>query len=175
MTQILRQSQEIMNIFDQAMDIEKEGEALYRKFSLDASDEGMKRVFTWLADQERKHYEIFKKMKAGKSASIEESTILHDVKDIFAGWKDIAGNIVVKVSEADLYRRALDSENKSVLVYENYAKDSATGQQKGIFLSIAKEEKRHRWILGNIIEFVTKPEVWVENAEFDHLEEDYYL
>ena len=60
-----------MNIFDQAMDIEKEGGALYRQFSLDASDEGMKRVFTWLTDQERKHYEIFKKMKAGKSASIE--------------------------------------------------------------------------------------------------------
>jgi rubrerythrin len=38
-----------------------------------------------------------------------------------------------------------------------------------------KEEKRHRWILENIIEFVTKPEVWAENAEFDHLEEDYYL
>ena len=72
-----------MNIFDQAMDIEKEGEALYRQFSLGASDEGMKHVFTWLADQERKHYEIFKKMKVGKSASVEESSILHDVKDIF--------------------------------------------------------------------------------------------
>ena len=35
------------------MDIEKEGEALYRQFSLGASDEGMKHVFTWLADQER--------------------------------------------------------------------------------------------------------------------------
>jgi rubrerythrin len=164
-----------MNIFDQAMDIEKEGETLYRQFSLDASNEGIKRVFTWLADQERKHYKIFEKMKAGKSASIEESTSLRDIKDIFAGWKDIACSIGVKVAEADLYRRALDSENKSVLAYENYANASARVQQKDIFLAIAKEEKRHAWILENIIEFVTKPEVWAENAEFDHLEEDYYL
>jgi rubrerythrin len=164
-----------MNIFDQAMDIEKEGEALYRQFSLGASDEGMKHVFAWLADQERKHYEIFQKMKVGKSARVEESSILHDVKDIFSGWKDIAGNIGVKVAEVDLYRRALDSENKNVLVYENYANASATGQQKDIFLAIAKEEKKHQWILRNIIEFVAKPEVWAENAEFDHLEEDYYL
>ena len=164
-----------MNIFDQAMDIEKQGEALYRQFSLGASDEGMKHVFTWLADQERKHYEIFKKMKVGKSAVGEESEVLLDVKEIFEGWTKISNSIDVKVSQADLYRQALETENKSVVVYENYANASAASQQKDIFLAIVKEEKRHRWILENIIEFVTKPEIWAENAEFDHLEEDYYL
>jgi len=164
-----------MNIFDQALEIEKEGESLYRQFSLEAPDEGMKTVFAWLADQERKHCEIFKKMKAGKSAVGEESDDLLDVKEIFDGWKEIANSIGVKVAQADLYRQALETENKSVLVYENYANASAASQQKDIFLAIVKEEKRHRWILENIIEFVTKPEVWAENAEFDHLEEDYYL
>ena len=164
-----------MNIFDQALEIEKEGESLYRQFSLEAPDEGMKTVFAWLADQERKHCEIFKKMKAGKSAMDEESEVLLDVKEIFEGWKEIANSIGVKVAQADLYRQALETENKSVLVYENYANASAASQQKDIFLAIVKEEKKHRWILENIIEFVTKPEVWAENAEFDHLEEDYYL
>ena len=163
------------NIFDQALDIEKEGESLYRRFSMEASDEGMKTVLTWLADQEQKHCEIFRRMKAGQAAVVAGSKILHDVKDIFSGWKDIAKSIDVKVAQADLYRRALDSENKSILVYESYANESVQSQQKDIFLAIVKEEKRHRWILENIIEFVTKPEVWAENAEFSHLEEDYYL
>jgi rubrerythrin len=99
------------NIFDQAMEIEKEGESLYRRFSMEASDKGMKIIFTWLADQERKHCEILKKMKAGKSATGEESEILLDVKEIFDGWKEIANSIDVKVAQADLYRRALETEN----------------------------------------------------------------
>ena len=165
----------MIDILDQALDIEKEGESLYRQFSLEAPDEGMKTVFTWLADQERKHCEIFMEMKAGKSVASAESTVLLDIKNIFDNWKEIASSIGAKVSQADLYRRALDSENRSVLVYEHYANACAASQQKDTFLAIVKEEKRHRWILENIIEFVTKPEIWAENAEFDHLEEDYYL
>ena len=165
----------MIDILDQALDIEKEGESLYRKFALEAPDEGMKTVFTWLAEQEQKHFKIFEGMKTGKSAVATESPALLDIKSIFDNWKEIASSIGAKVSQADLYRRALDSENKSVLVYETYANACAAAQQKDTFLAIVKEEKRHRWILENIIEFVTKPEVWAENAEFDHLEEDYYL
>ena len=53
----------LMNIFDYAMQIEKEGEVLYAQFSKNAPNEGMTKIFTELAEQERKHYEIFKKMK----------------------------------------------------------------------------------------------------------------
>ena len=163
------------NLFDQALDIEKKGESLYRRFSLEASDEGMKFIFTWLADQERKHYDIFEKMKAGEFALVAESAIVLNIQNIFSGWKDIADRIDVKVAQADLYRQALEIENRSVLIYEDYASSRVTPEQKDLCLAIVKEEKRHRWILENIIEFVTKPEVWAENAEFDHLEEDYYL
>jgi len=30
-------------------------------------------------------------------------------------------------------------------------------------------------LIKNIIEFVTKPEAWAENAKFSHLDENYYL
>lgn len=163
-----------MNIFDQAMEIEQEGEALYRQFVLEAPDQGMKKIFTWLADQELKHYHIFRHLKACKPASVAESAILSDVKNIFEEWKEKTPCIKLNVKQADLYRKALEVENKSISVYESYAA-TAEGSQKGIFLTIAAEEKSHKRIMENIIEFVTKPEVWVENAEFSHLDEDYYL
>ena len=164
-----------MNIFDQAMALEQEGASLYREFAREAPDRGMKHIFSWLADQELKHLHIFQLLRSCKPASVAESPELRDIKDIFDGWKDSDTCIQVKTTQADVYRRALDIEKKSISVYESYANQSADTKQKEIFLKIANEEKRHKWIVENIIEFITKPEVWAENAEFSHLSEDYYL
>ena len=164
-----------MNIFDQAMEIEKEGETLYRQFALEAPEKGMKNIFTWLADQELKHYRIFELLKACKPAPVAESTTLSDIKNIFEEWKEKTPCIERDAAQADLYRKALAVENKSIQVYEGYANTAAVESQKQIFLAIAKEEKRHKIIVENLIEFITKPEIWAENAEFSHLGEDYYL
>jgi len=164
-----------MNIFDQAMALEQEGESLYRQFALEAPEKGMKHIFTWLADQEEKHYRIFREIKANRPASFGENTELEDIKDIFDGWKNSDVCINVKTAQADVYRKALGIEKKSVAVYEAYARQTADATQKDIFLKIAGEEKRHEWIVENIIEFITKPDVWAENAEFSHLDPDYYL
>ena len=43
--------------------------------------------------------------------------------------------------------------------------------QKRIFLKLAEEEKKHYFLLENIIDFVSRPATWLENAEFCHLEE----
>lgn len=163
-----------MNIFDQAMAIEEEGEALYRQFALEAPEKGMKKIFTWLADQERKHYDVFRYLKVCKPVLVAESTILSDVKDIFEEWLEKTPCIEANATQADLYRKALAVEIKSISVYEKYAATAAM-YQKGIFLRIAAEEKGHKRIVENMIEFVTKPEFWAENAEFSHLDEDYYL
>jgi rubrerythrin len=164
-----------MNIFDQAIEIEQEGEALCRQFALEAPDRGMRTIFTWLADQEKKHAEIFSRLNASHPVTIEEIPDLGNLKTIFEEWKERTPCIESKTAQAELYRKALVVEQKSIEVYEGYANTSATGSQKQVFLLIAKEERRHRWILENIIEFVTRPEVWAENAEFSHLDKDYYL
>ena len=38
-------------------------------------------------------------------------------------------------------------------------------------LPLADEEEKHYKLLDNIIELITKPEIWLENAEFNHLDE----
>lgn len=163
-----------MNIFDQAMEIETKGEALYRQFALEAPNKGMRNIFTWLADREREHYGIFREMKTGKSVELTKNTILRDVRDIFEEWLGKTPCIEPTTAQVVLYRKALEVEKKSVSVYEAYAATAAPSLKK-IFLRIAAEEKGHRRIMENIIELVTKPDVWAENAEFSHLDENYYL
>jgi rubrerythrin len=164
-----------MNIFDQAMKIEKQGEVLYRSFAKEATDKGAIYIFTWLSEQEKKHYGIFKKMRAGAPVSVEEDFALKAVRSIFSAWKDTGAKVNVKTAQVELYRKALDVEEQSVRLYEEGARNADDKRAKAVFLQIAIEERVHRQTMENIIEFVTKPAIWAENAEFGYRGEDYYL
>ena len=102
-----------MNIFDQAMDIEKEGESLYRQFALEAPNTGMRTIFSRLAEQELKHYNVFRKLKNGETAFVAETPLLGEVKDIFDEWKEATFCIDPNTAQVDLYRKALEVEKKS--------------------------------------------------------------
>lgn len=43
--------------------------------------------------------------------------------------------------------------------------------QKNLLLKLAEEEKKHMFLLENLVEFIPRPETWIENAEFNHLVE----
>ena len=43
--------------------------------------------------------------------------------------------------------------------------------QRKVFLKLAGEEKKHIFLLENLVEFVFSPETWIENAEFNHLDD----
>jgi rubrerythrin len=44
-------------------------------------------------------------------------------------------------------------------------------RQKEIFKNLAAEEKKHYFLLDNIVDFLSRPDQWLENAEFCHLED----
>jgi len=140
-----------MDIFDQAMGLEKIGEDLYTRFALEAPSEELRNIFNWLADREEEHYQIFKKMKENQLVAVPQITVLTGAMDIFEAWRGNGGE--ADASRADLYRKALEAEKKSVEVYEKYAA-SAEGLKRKIYLAVAEEEKRHQRIMENIIDHI---------------------
>ena len=52
-----------MNVFEYAMQMEKDGEVFYRELAEKAGSKGLKNIFTNLADNEAEHFNIFKAMK----------------------------------------------------------------------------------------------------------------
>ncbi|MFH2146248.1 MAG: ferritin family protein [Candidatus Omnitrophota bacterium] len=162
-----------MNIFDYAMQIEKEGDALYTEFARTAPNKGMTTIFTELAEQEKKHYEIFKKMKERQDVSIAGTSSLSNSKGVFAKWKEEKNKFDFNISQADLYRKALEIEQKSIDFYMDKSREADNIKQKKIFEGIADEERAHYDVVENVIEFITKPERWVENAEFGKMREEY--
>lgn len=40
-----------------------------------------------------------------------------------------------------------------------------------MLLKLGEEEQRHEFLMENLVEFITRPETWIENAEWLHLDE----
>jgi len=159
-----------MNIFEYAMQMEKDGEAYYRELAQQAANKGLKTILTMLADEEVKHYNAIEKTKTVEP-HMAETTILTDAKNVFVQIQESGESFDFDLGQIKLYKKAQDIEEASRDLYLEKANEVEEEYRKGIFLRLADEEKKHYFLLENIIEFVSRPESWLENAEFYHLEE----
>ena len=158
-----------MDIFEFAMQMEKDGESYYREIALGVDNAGIKKIMGMLADEEVKHYEILAEMKR-RTPEIGKTEILSDVKNIFAAMKDSGEDIGTNLGQVELYQKAQELEKKSEDFYREKIAEVESEAQKDLLNKIADEEKRHFMILENIIQFVSKPFSYLEDAEFKHIE-----
>jgi rubrerythrin len=158
-----------VDIYDFAMQMERDGERFYRNLADRSSSQGIARILTGLADDERKHYRIVKEMAKGSQAGMAETTVLADAKNVFAQMQgtslDLGG------LQVDVYLQAQEIERQSREFYEEKADQVTEPGAKAILLQIADEERRHYFLLDRIIEFLDRPRTWLEDAEFTHLDE----
>ena len=159
-----------MNIYDFAMQMEQDGEAFYRDMSAKSADAGVQSILNALADDEVKHYTIVKQMKDESFAPrMDDTAVLSTAQNVFAQMKgrtlDTAG------PQVDVYRQAQELERKSREFYTEKADEVPQETHKALLLRIAEEENKHYFLLDHMIEFVNRPQSWIEDAEFSHLEE----
>ncbi len=159
-----------MDIFEYAMQMEKDGENYYRNLAQKTTNKGIKTILTMLADDEAKHYSAIEKMKTARP-QMAETTILIHAANIFAEMKDSDDEFDFDIDQTELYRKAQDIEEESQNFYLEKAAEVKEDYQKDIFLKLAEEEKKHYFLLENIIQLLSRPETWLEDAEFYHLEE----
>lgn len=164
-----------MNIYDFAMQMEKDGENYYRELAAASKIAGLKKIFGMLADEEIQHFEIFQQLKEkGGEPGLPESKILTHVKNIFVGMKEDKPQLHIDTTkDSDAFRKARDIERKSMEFYLEKAETAEHASIKNILNRLAKEEEKHLNIMENLVEFISRPEPghWLENAEWHHLEE----
>lgn len=164
-----------MNIYDFAMQMEKDGENYYRELAAASKIAGLKKIFGMLADEEVEHFRVLKQLKEQKSETRPPEThILTDVKNIFIGMKEEKGNLHIDTTvDTDAFRKAREIEQKSIDFYLEKAEEAEDAAVKNVLIRLARMEEKHRNIMENLVEFVSRPEPghWLENAEWHHLEE----
>ena len=161
-----------MNIYEYAMKMEKDSENYYNELANKTDDAGLQNILRMLANDEVKHYYIIEQMiKTDVSAELAETGILKNAKNIFIKIK--GKNLVFDfdLPQVDFYRKAQEIEEKSYKFYLEMSDKVEIKSQKKIFLKLAEEEKKHMFLLENLVEFVSRPETWIENAEFNHLDD----
>lgn len=160
-----------MDIYDYAMQMEKDGELYYRHAGAQVAHKGIRNILTMLADAEVSHYRIFENMKKGGKVQIGDSKVLAGVKNIFLKMAESSDYTLAPLSEIDVYKKAQDIEQKSMDFYREKGDKVADAYERTIFLKVADQEKRHYLILENIIDFLSRPQQWLENPEWYHMED----
>lgn len=158
-----------MNIYDFAMQMEQDQESLYRKLSAGTAAPGVQRILNMLADDEAKHYQIVRQLKANAPTPEMASTeILSGARTIFAAMQGQAFDL--EGLQIEVYRQAQSLEQQSRDFYREKASEAQDPSHKELLLKLADEEQRHYFLLDHMIEFVNRPRTWIEDAEFNHLE-----
>lgn len=159
-----------MDMFDIAIQMEKEGALFYRDLASKAKTTGLKTIFTMLAEDEDKHQKVFASLKQGASIAMVPSQVSDNAEAVFKKFKK--ADFLSESKQVEAYERALEVELKSIEYYSEQVEElSSMAMQKAVE-AIIEEERRHYDLLDDIIMMLERPASWVENAEFG-VREDY--
>jgi len=157
----------MMNVYDYAMQMEKEGEEFYRELAEKTSNGALKGVLNLLADEEVQHYEYIKTMKEQSgSPDLTASNLRESAKNVFLKIKKEKIDFDFSTSAAEMYRKAAKHEDAAIAFYTKKAEESTDPTHKAIFLKLAEEEQLHKELMDHMADFVSEPEQWLEDAEF---------
>jgi rubrerythrin len=153
------------------MEKEKYSQDYYRELAAKANNKGLQKIFNMLANEEAKHYSVVEQMKSKIPERVSDTDVLSDANDIFEQMKEATDKFNFEANHVETYKKAQDIEKDSREFYLQKADEVQDHCQKGIFKRLAEEENKHYFLLENIIDFVSRPEQWLENAEFHHMED----
>jgi rubrerythrin len=158
-----------MDVFEHAMEREKIAESRYRELAEKCGNAGLSTILTMLADEELKHCEVIEQMQRTQP-SLPETNLLPSARETFSKMRD-QKEFDVAVSEIDIYKQAQAFEEASEQFYLEQVEAHKGKPQETVFRQLARQEAQHYWLIDSIIEFLSKPQTWLENAEFVHLDD----
>ena len=135
-------------------------------------DNELSKVFLLLADSEKEHEDLLRKRLNKEEYAFKEDQSFISIKSVFNGLKEYEASDIRKASQLDVYRLALDIEEKSIDHYQKMLEDATEDKDKELFKFLIKEEKQHMNLFDKLVEMLTRPDEWVESPEFG-LREDY--
>lgn len=160
-----------MDIFEFAIKMEKDGEIYYKQLGEKSEDTGLRSICFMLAEDEKKHSLTLQKMKESSGVEMEDTNILGQSKNVFQLMKEDEAPVSTQMSQLDMYHTALELEKQSMEFYREKAGESDHKEHRATLLKIAEEENKHYKLIENIIQYISRPQQWIEDAEFTHLDE----
>ena len=164
------------DVFEFAMKMEEDGKAYYEDMANKTTVPALKKILNGLADDEARHYKIFKSLKeqhADELAQLEtqSTTILSTAKNVFEQLSHENTTPDTKAEVVKVWKNAQDVEKKSEDLYREKAEIVEDAKGKEMLHKIADEEHKHWALIESVLKFLDRPNHWLEDAEWNHLEE----
>ena len=166
-----------MDFLDFAKEIETRGREQYSVLARTMQIRELSGIFEFMAEQEQRHYELFDYWQRNNSevsaSNLPAETVIGQAKSAF---ERIAGhfserNFVPPIDYEQAYKQALEFENRSIALYEEALPKIMDDRRKKPLKSIIEQEHAHARFITSLMDFLRHPGEWLENAEWDHLDE----
>ena len=162
-----------MSALDLAKEIELKSKAHYLK-QVEQGPGQLKGIFQVLANEEQHHYDLFCSIETGKlHMKLDGQQLQEEVNSVF---DKISRNFsqYEPISDAEAaYRKAYNFEKEAISYYQTLLSVNTDPQEKNILEFIINQEKIHARLMDNLIVLVQSPKIWLENAEWNHLDDAY--
>jgi rubrerythrin len=160
-----------MNVYEYAMGMEADAEAFYKKLADKTSLKGIRKIFLDLAADERKHFQIFKTLKEEATASVSDSPLLDEVKNVFTRMiRENASPVALK-EDLEAYRHAMKLEAEAARFYREMIQKEPDERVKAQLEKIVRQEYSHFQIVENLYHFVNAPNQYLAWGEFSNIDE----
>ncbi|MBI9094826.1 MAG: ferritin family protein [Sphaerochaeta sp.] len=153
-----------MDIFTIAIQLEQEGVAFYEDLASQATTVGFKSIFTMLAKDERNHEKVFTSLRNKAVPAMVPSSVAEEAQAIFKQFKQ--DSYLKEAPQLSMYKKALEIEQKSIELYTTHLADWEDAEVQKAVKRILAEEKKHYETLEELVTLVSRPQRWVEDAEF---------
>jgi len=152
-----------------------EMEELIQNYYLDLADkcaanEGLKTILKMLAGDHEQHVVKFKQMAENECNEFKSTTAYETTINFFRDLQKDNETFSCDINQLNMYKKALDLVGKKLVFYNKCESDLINKKNQVILNEIIKEENQHRFVLQNLIEMLSRPLEWVENAEFYHMD-----
>jgi rubrerythrin len=156
------------------MKMEEDGRAYYLEYAEKEDNPALKKILSELADDELRHFNIFKALRKDQPAEYTEAdktTILSTFKNVFETLRAEDKDLNFKDDTREVWEVAREIEKKAEAFYRDMANEINDARQKAILQMIADEEHRHWVSIENVIRFLDHPRQWLADAEWNKLED----
>jgi rubrerythrin len=124
-----------------------------------------------LAEEEERHYRIFKNLKEGQLKAAKEfaanrAKTVAVAKNQLQKMAEEGKNTLFGDDAQALWKEAMVIEEKSEKMYREAAAKEKDLERQKLFNKIADEEKNHIYLIDNMLSFMNDPESFVESNQF---------
>jgi rubrerythrin len=165
-----------MDLLSIAKELENSAVLFYQDLAKSSKVGEFSGIFTDLAREEQKHFEVFEKWQKNERLpdlenivplATDTATVAEYLsKQSKAGTGEFA-------SRSQIFKIAVDLEKKSIAHYRRLieSSDSGVSAHRPLVERIIAQEENHIRVITALAEFLRHPGEWLENAEFNHRDE----